>query len=312
MTEEVELRKLQLQDQERNLKNLFQDVLYEHEKSFNERKDHVMQYMEDQINEIEFIDDLEDEVSNVMLQLNKDFQHLVDQGIRDLSNQLEMKMRREIDGFELSIEEYSKDTISKLTDKEIKVSTDVKSRKSQDNFEIQEKLNQEAAAIEGQKKLLFDKQEQKQKLDSLKKRQDLKKIGLQREESFLDMMMQSTDATKKEYVVIKQRRFWFDKKGMVDIKNEDYEKLVKEKRELMKKAIKEENDLLVERIHIDQNIAFNNSEFDSIQDYNEAKRELEKRRVEKRLERFRERTKLEERQLKREQKKVIREIENIF
>ncbi|MCQ6274780.1 dynamin family protein [Bacillus sp. V3B] len=313
LTEEVELRKLQLQDQERNLKNLFQDVLYEHEKSFNARKDHVMQHMVDQINEIEFIDDLEDEVSNVMLQLNKDFQQRVDQGIRDLSNQLEMKMRREIDGFELSIEEYSKDNIQTLTDKDIKVSTKINASKSQASFEIkEEKFAEEAVALEEQRKLLQDKQEQEQQLDRLKRRQDLIKNSHQREESFVDMLLQSTDAIKKEYGVIKERRFWFDKKGMVDVKNEDYEKLIKEKRELMKKAINEENNLYAERSQIDRNLALNDLEFDSLQDYYEAKRQLQKRREAERLERFRERTKLEERQLKREQKKVIREIENVF
>ncbi|MGR5962303.1 hypothetical protein ACT7DN_15570 [Bacillus paranthracis] len=40
----MELRKLQLQDQERNLKNLFQDVVYEHEKDFNERKEREKQF----------------------------------------------------------------------------------------------------------------------------------------------------------------------------------------------------------------------------------------------------------------------------
>lgn len=313
LAEEVELRKLQLQDQERNLKNLFQEVLYEHEKSFNERKDEVMRYMIDQVKEVEFIDDLEDEVSNVMLHLNNDFQQLVDQGIIELSHQLEMKMRRELDGFEIRIEEYSKDTIKNITDKEIKVATDIKSSKWKKGFQLlEEKYAEEAAAIEENKNLLKKKKGYEQELESLKKYQEGMRNRQQREESFVDMMMDSTNATKKEYGVLKKRRFWFDKEGIVDVKNEDFDQLIKEKRELLKKSLSEDETFQEERSKIDRNIALQDSEFDTIDDYYEARRDLQKRKEADRVEKFREMTKLEERQLKKEQKKVIREIENIF
>lgn len=313
LMEEVELRKLQLQEQERKLKSLFQDVLFEHESSFNERKDHIMQYLLGQINEIEFIDELEDGVSDVMLQLNHEIPELVDQGIRDLSSQLEMKMRREIDDFELSIEDYSKDRIQTLTDKEINVSAKVKSSTLQDDIgKMEQKFAEEAAALEEQKKLLKEKQQHEKDLIGVKNDQDFLRRIHQQEERFLDMLINSTDATKKEYGVIKKRRFWFDKKGLIDVKNEDYENLVKEKRESMKKAINEERNLHEKSSQIERKMVFSESEFDSIQEYKEAKRELKEKITAEKLQRLRERTNLEERQLKREKKKVNREIENIF
>ncbi|WP_458413049.1 dynamin family protein [Schinkia sp. CFF1] len=313
LTEEVELRKLLLQDQQRHLKNLFQDVLYEHEKTFNERREQVMHDIIEQVNKIEFIEELEEEVPEVIMRMNAEFQQLVDRGLQDLSHQLELKMRREIDDFELIIDGYSKESIQTLTDLEINVAPTKRAGQTERAMEVlEERFAEEAAALEEQRQLLKEKQKHQLEYESMKKRQELRRGTNQREESFLDMLVNSTSATKKEYGVIKKRTLWFDKKGIIDVPNEEYEKLVKEKRLLMKKNIEEEHKQFDEMSKIHREIASNDSEFDSIEDYYEAKRDLQRRKEEERMRRLQERTKVEERQLKKEQKKVVREIENVF
>ncbi|TBX75870.1 hypothetical protein E0M25_14960 [Bacillus mycoides] len=313
LAEEVELRKLQLQDQERNLKNLFQDVVYEHEKDFNERKEREKQFFIEQISEMELIEDLEDEASNIMVNLNKTFQKLVDQGINDLSNQLEMQMRREITNFEVSIEEYSSHKIESLTNQEIKVAKNLTMENSQmDNESISNQFAEEAAALEEQMKLLKQKQKLECELDGLNSKKNVMSSQHQRKEDFLNKLLQSTDATRKEYGVIKKRRIWFDKKGMIDVENEDYVRLVTEKQGLMKQNMDEENKLFSSINQKNNELVLNDSEFETVQDYYEARKELKKRKEEERIKRLGEKTKLEERRLSREKKKVIREIEDVF
>ncbi|MEK4931594.1 dynamin family protein [Bacillus sp. FSL M7-1345] len=313
LAEEVELRKLQLQDQERNLKNLFQDVVYEHEKDFNERKEHEKKFFVEQISEMELIEDLEDEAPNIMINLNKSFQKLVDQGINDLSNQLEMQMRREITDFEVSIEEYSNNKIESLTSKKIMIEKNLATASSQTDIKfINEQFSEEAAALEEQRELLKQKQKLEYELDGLKSEGNLVKSQYQRKDDFLNKLLQSTDATRKEYGVIKKRRFWRDKKGMVDVPSEDYVRKVKEKQELMDKNEDKERKILASKNQLENELALNDSEFETTQDYFEARKEFKKRKEEERIKRLGERTKLEERRLSREKKKVIREIEDVF
>ncbi|MGM2630906.1 MULTISPECIES: dynamin family protein [Bacillus cereus group] len=313
LAEEVELRKLQLQDQERNLKNLFQDVVYEHEKDFNERKEREKQFFVEQISEMELIEDLEDEAPNIMNNLNKSFQRLVDQGLNDLSNQLEMQMRREIIDFEVSIEEYSNHKIESLTSAEIKVETNLETENSQTDIKfVNDQFSEEAAALEEQRELLKQKQKLECELDGLKSKEKLMKSQYQRREDFFNTLLQSTDATRQEYGVIKRRRFLWDKKGMVDVPNEEYARRLKEKEELMNKNRDEERKILASESQLESELALNESEFETTQDYFEARKELKKRKEEERIKRLGERTKLEERRLSREKKKVIREIEDVF
>ncbi len=138
------------------------------------------------------------------------------------------------------------------------------------------------------------------------------KSQYQRREDFFNTLLQSTDATRQEYGVIKRRRFLWDKKGMVDVPNEEYARRLKEKEELMNKNRDEERKILASESQLESELALNESEFETTQDYFEARKELKKRKEEERIKRLGERTKLEERRLSREKKKVIREIEDVF
>ncbi|MGR5962302.1 hypothetical protein ACT7DN_15565 [Bacillus paranthracis] len=104
---------------------------------------------------MELIEDLEDEAPNIMNNLNKSFQRLVDQGLNDLSNQLEMQMRREIIDFEVSIEEYSNHKIESLTSAEIKVETNLETENSQTDIKfVNDQFSEEVMYFRGAKRTI--------------------------------------------------------------------------------------------------------------------------------------------------------------
>jgi GTPase SAR1 family protein len=313
LTEEVELRKLQLQDKERNIKNNLQDAVYQHEKAFNERRQHVQQYLIDRLNDIDFIEDLAEEVSTIMIDLNKEIEQLVDESLHDLSNHVELSMRREIADFELGLQSEVGLNIQALTEREISVSN---SNGSKDYTAIMEEIDknflQEEERLLEEKKSVHYRKKLENELRSSKDKQELLKESQQSETRFHELLLNSTDSTKKQYDVIKHRRFWFNKMGMIDVPNERYDELVREKKELLKRQSDAKFKMYEEIEGINNELAQSTSEFHDIQDYYEAKRELQRRKEEERIQRIKEMTKAESRQLDRERKKVAREIENIF
>lgn len=313
LIEEVELRKLQLQEQQRNLKNLYQDVIHQHEGTFNERRENLLQIFIEQVVSIQLIEDLEEEASSIVIDINRKIQQLIDQSLQDLSDQVELTMQREISDFELKLEEDITDSINQIGMEQISVSIETKKRSfTEVTNEVEERFVLEAARLEEEKKLVQNKLKYQHELAMAKERQMLQSENQEAEVRFHDFLLNNTGAKIQVYSVIKERKIWFDKKGMVDVPNHEYERLVKEKKQIMKQQHTEQLDLQKDLEVLSNRIANSQSEFYDIQDYYEARRELQGKKDKERLNRIQEMSKAEERQLKREQKKIIREFETIF
>jgi GTPase SAR1 family protein len=313
LTEEVELRKLQLQEQQRNLKHLFQDVIHQQEASFNERRENLLQYFVDQIRSVQLIDDLEEEVSSLVIDVNREIPQLVDRSLQELSVQMQFTMRREIDNFEVELCEGTGDSLQDFGIAEVSVTTAVKRKGfAEVTQEVEERYASESAQLEEEKQLVKKKRHYQNELALAKERQRIHREHQQNEARFQDLLLNNTDSTKKEYGVIKKRTLWFDKKGMRDVPNEEYDQRVKEKKELMKKQHADQFGMQKELDTISSRIINSESEFHDIEEYYEAKRELKSRKDEERVMKIQEMTNVEVRQLGREQKKVIREFEAVF
>lgn len=313
LMDEIELRKLQLQDKERTMKNILQDAVYEHEKSFNERRLNSQQHIVDRANDIQFIEDLEDEVSSLMIDINKEIDQLVNQSLHDLASQVEMAMRREMDDFELTLHPDEGNVIQKIAEQEISISAPVSTGKHSSVYEeVDARFADEEKRLYEEKDHVKQRLKQEQALKNAREKQKMLAEKQQSESRFHELLLNSSDATKKQYGVLKKRKFWFDKKGMVDVDNERYMELVKEKKELLKKQDEERQWMYQELSKINENLVQSESEYHDMQDWYEAKRDLQKQKEEEKIRRIQDMTKAEARQLNRERKKVVREIENIF
>ena len=70
----------------------------------------------------------------------------------------------------------------------------------------------------------------------------------------------------------------WDKKGMVDVPNEEYARRLKEKEELMNKIAMKKGRFWLSESQLEIELALNESEFETTQDYFEARKELKKKK----------------------------------
>jgi len=123
------------------------------------------------------------------------------------------------------------------------------------------------------------------------------------------MEIGQTAATKKEYGVIQERSFWFDKKGMREVPNEEYVELKKERRDLMiedeKRLLAARKDQLAATVTVGTIVP----NFNDMEELQEAQRVLRKDKEAAYLERVAEHGQSIERGLEKEKRKIRRDLE---
>jgi small GTP-binding protein len=315
LLQEVELRKLQLQDKERTVQGMLHDAIYQHEKHFNEHRSYIQQQYLDRVDEIVFAEELEENVHLLLVELNKEIGKLIDSSLTDLGHDVETAMKREIYSFELQIqpEAGAGEGITKA-EREISVSTaGLKRGAASLADDVELRYKQEEQRLQEEKELLRNRIQMEQELDSAKEDQKLLRAQHRTDNRFHDLLLSNTDSTKKQYGILKKRK-WFlpDKMDMIVVDNERYYELIKGKKTLMEEQKQEERDKLSEVESKRSKLAGSDTEFMDMKEWYEAQRELTRRKEEARMAQLRMMTQAETRHLEREKRQVKRQLENIF
>lgn len=123
--------------------------------------------------------------------------------------------------------------------------------------------------------------------------------------SFINMMMNSTSQTIQKEDVIKKRKFWFDKRGMIEVPNERYDEIIRERKGLKQKQIEEELNLDAEIDKYSKSLVDYDTDFSDKDDLKEAERKLREESTQRKIEALNKESKYQEKQLQQEKRKVL-------
>ncbi|TSI05124.1 dynamin family protein [Lysinibacillus sp. BW-2-10] len=309
LMDEIELRKIQLKNDIMQLKNLFQDEIRASEQDFNSRFDKLVDDIKESVNQVISNEELEEMIQHEILSFNNRYELLFTQSVDDLAGRLNDVMRQRLDGFEVNV-----DTSTIQIDTSVKANLAIKNTKKLDIMQIREEVEAKFKAqqqdIEEDKELLKRKIEaeanlkfKQMEIDEMKKRHD-------EEVAFRNMLINRTSATKKEYGVIKERTLWFDKKGFRDVKNEEYDLLIEQRRRIMKENEEKLSTARREQMEAMFSSSAISSNFEDMEDFREAKRELRHQKEATYLQQVSEHAQAMDRALEKEKRRILRDLES--
>lgn len=309
LIDEIELRKLQLKNDIMQLKNLFQDEMRSNEQDFNNRFDKLVDEMKAAISQVISNEELEEVIQDEMMNFNNRYERLFTQGIDDLASRLNDIMRQKLEDFKVEV-----DTSNLTIDTSVKANLSVKETKklALDSIrkEVEEKFNSQQQEIQHDKQLLQQKIEAETQLKYKQMELEDKKKRHEEEIAFQNMIINQTPATKREHGVIKKRTLWFDKKGMREVPNEEYDKLVEQRRNIMKQNEENLSAARREQLEAMQSVQTISSNFDDLDDLREAQRELRRQKEAAYLQRVSEHAQAIDRALEKEKRRILRELES--
>ena len=307
--DEAELRNLQLKKEVIRLKNLFADTIRDNEKQFNENFEQLVTTTKNAIQEVAVLDELEEIVNDELELFNKDYQSLFDTKIRDLSEDLNSVMRKELNEFELNMQASSETN-------GVSLNVQVKKTKGKSYEEILKEVTAQFVnreqELQDEQKSLDEKIRLETELRFKREEKLLKERELQEDIRFQEMLIQSTPQTTKKHGVIKERRFWFDKKGILEEENEKYNQLISEKRSLATQKIKLAADKLAEQKNIEVQLAQVSTDYSSHDDIREERKDLREQKSIAIMQRLNDQLADSDRQLQMEKRKVIRQLDTLL
>lgn len=307
--DEAELRKLQLKKEIIRLKNLFNDTIRLNERQFNEDFDRLVKTTKKAIDEVVLIDELEEIVSDEMEMFNTGYQTLFDSKIYDLSEDLNSTMRKELNDFELKVKQNN--MINGVS-----LQVDVKKATGKSYEEILQEVTHQFTEREqdlkdGQKalemKILLEAE-----LRYKREEKAMKEREFQEDIRFQEMLIQSTPQTLEKHGVIKKRRFWFDKKGIITEDNDKYNQLISQKREIVKQKNKVVSEKHIEEKELYFNLAKVSSTFSSHDEIREERKDIREQKNLAIMQRLNQQLQNSDNQLRIEKRKVIRQLEMLL
>ena len=307
--EEVELRNLQLKKKVIRLKNLFADTIRDNEKQFNEQFGGLVTSTKSVIEEVTVLEELEEIVNDELEQFNTDYQSLFDTKIRDLSEDLNSVMRKELNDFEVKMKPSSQTS-------NISLSVQVKqvNSKSYEDIlkEVTQQFEEREQHLNEERQLLDKKIRLETELRYKREEKMMKERELQEDIRFQEMLIQSTSQTTKQHGVIKKRRFWFDKKGMVDVENDKYNELVSQKRQLATEKNKLASQQLEQQKELEVKLSQVAVGYSNRDDIREERKELREQKNMAIMERLNNQLADKDRQLQMEKRKVVRQLDTLL
>ena len=307
--DEAELRKMQLKKEIIRLKNLFNDTIRTNERQFNEEFDRLITTTKKAIEEIVLIDELEELVNDEMEIFNSGYQSLFDSKIYDLSEELNSTMRKELNDFELRVNPNH-------ATKGVNLNVEVKKASGKSYEEILQEVTQQFAEREQDLKeeqaVLEKKIQLEAELRYKREEKAMKEREFQEDIRFQEMLIQSTPQTKERHGVIKKRRFWFDKVGLITEENEKYDQRLSQKREL----VKQKNTIAAQKLNEEKELQINLAKFTSTytdhDEIREERKDLREQRNMAIMQRLNEQLQNSDNQLRIEKRKIIRQIDMLF
>lgn len=306
--EEAELRNLQLKKEVIRLKNLFTDTIRDNEKQFNEQIEGLVTSTKGEIENVAVLEEFEEIVNDELEQFNKDYQLLFDDQLFDLSEVLNGVMKKELNDFEVEM-------TKSLQTRNISLNVQVKQKDSKGYSdilkEVTSQFEEEERVLCEERKLLDEKIRLETELRYKREERMAKDRELQEDIRFQEMLIQSTSQTKKQHGVIKKRRFWFDKEGMVDVENDKYNELVSQKYQLNQEKNKLTSQQLEQQKEIEVKLLQVEPEYSNYDDIREERKELRKQKNIAIMERLNNQLLSKDRSLQMEKRKVKRQLDAI-
>lgn len=306
--EEAEMRNMQLKQEITRLKGTFNDVVRTNEKEYNAAIEQLVHDVKNDVEAIAIIEDFEDVVNSAMMDFNNYFQQVFDTKLQDLAMEINDVMRKEINDFELKIEH---DTTTKQH--HIQVRTQVSHGKSYEDVvkETELKFAEREAELREDAEQLREKIRLEAELQYMRQEKKDQEANAKDDMRFQELLINSTPQTKETYGTIKERRFWFDKKGMVSEDNEQYDQLVREKRNLKKEHEAQQAELRHKEKELVIATGQNNSNYSNHEELREERQELREQKNQELMHRLNEQLKQSDRELQQQRRKVMRELTNI-
>lgn len=307
--DEAELRNLQLKKEVIRMKNVFSDTIRDNEKQFNENFERLVSTTKSAIEEVGVLDELEEIVNDELELFNKDYQLLFDTKIRDLSEDLNTVMRKELNDFEVNMQ-------SSNAANGVNLNVQVKKAKSKsyDDLlkEVTAQFEEREQDLKEEQKSLDEKIRLETELRFKREEKALKERELQEDIRFQEMLIQSTPQTTKKHGVIKERRFWFDKKGIIEEDNKKYDQLVTEKKALTNQKTKLATEKLAEQKNIEIKLTQVSTGYSSHDDLREDRKDLREQKNMAIMQRLNEQLANTDRQLQMEKRKVTRQLDTLL
>lgn len=307
--DEAELRNMQLKKEIIRLKSLFSDTIRNNEKQFNESFDNLVNTTKKSIEEIGLLDELEEIVNDELELFNKDYQSLFDSKIRDLSEDLNTVMRKELNEFDVKMQ-----TTSAANGVSLNVEVKKTAGKSYDEIlqEVSQQFEERESELKEEQETMNKKIHLEAELRFKREEKAIKEREIQEDIRFQEMLIQSTPQTLQKHGVIKERRFWFDKKGIITEENEKYDQLVVQKRELAKKKSEVAAEQLNAQKELEIGLSQVSSAYSSHEDIREDRRELREQKNMAIMQRLNDQLANSDRQLQMEKRKVNRQLETML
>lgn len=307
--DEAELRNMQLKKEIIRLKNLFNDTIRANEKEFNEDFESLVDTTKKTINDIVMLDSLEGQVNDEMEQFNTDYQAIFDDNISELSEQLNAVMRKELQDFDVSVKGNHQASGINL---QVKVNKGNGKNYEEILQEVTQQFEDKEQDLKEEKATLEKKIKLEAELRYKREEKVMKERELQEDLRFQEMLIQSTPQTIEKYGVIKERRFWFDKKGIVPEHNDKYDQLLAQKRELAKQKNVEVTQKLNEEKEIQMSLAGVSTAYHSHDEIREEVRDLREQKNMAIMHRLNEQLKNSDQQLNMEKRKVVRQLDTLL
>lgn len=306
--EEAEIRNMQLKQDVIRLKSAFNDTVRSNEKSYNEALEKVIHDIKAEIETIEMIEDLEDGVNDELIYFNTRHQQLFDDKIKELATNINELMRKEIEAFELKIEQETPTSAHHI---HVNIQqTKVKSRE-EIMGEVTQQFAEREAEMNEARALLKEKMNKETELRYKLEEKQAQDKFYQDDIRFQEMLVQSTPQTKEKYGVIKARKFWFDKTGMIEETNDMYEERVQQQRMLKKEREQALTKLRTEEQNLVAAIAQNEGAYTSFDELRDDRRALSEQKNAALRERLNAQLHQTDRQLQQQRRKVLREFDTI-
>ncbi|MGV2875848.1 dynamin family protein [Macrococcus capreoli] len=254
---------------------------------------------------IESINDLEyfvEEVNDELELFNSSYAALKDNKIKELSYDVMELIQNKIENFELQLtsDKNMKTFEAKLRSQSRKV-------KSIDEIEkqVESELSADKEFLKEENKKLKEKEKLNENIRDIERKRDNTIRFYEDELMFTNMMLESTNATIPKNGVIRHRKFWFDKTGIIEVPNERYDALINERKQIQKRKFEEEqkheDDLAkVKKLSIDYDSVFEDKD-----EFREEERRLKEKERRRKVELLEKESKHQAQLLKQEQRKVI-------
>lgn len=299
---QIEVRNEQLKSEINKLRTEIRNIKYNNADSFKEEFDKISKGTQNSIEAINSLDYFEEEVKDELEMFNSSYAALKELKIRELSHNI-------MDLIDDKIQDFEVDLSSDENLRTFKANLNTQKRKSKSFHEINQQIEEQLADRKGylneEKKRWIEREKIEKTINEINRKKERQEQFYQDELSFINMMMNSTSKTIQKEDVIKKRKFWFDKRGMIEVPNEKYDEIIRERKGLKKKQIEEELNLDVEIDKHSKSLVDYDTDFIDKDDLKEAERKLREESTQRKIEALNKESKYQEKQLQQEKRKVL-------